>query len=437
MDAPLRIAMISEHASPLATIGSVDAGGQNVYVAHLARCLARAGHQVDVYTRRDSPLLPAVVDLRPGASVVHVDAGPASFVPKEQLLGHMPAFAHVTERLMRSRQPYDLTHANFFMSGWVAHRLRETLGLPFVMTFHALGLVRLQHQKETDSFPVERLDIERRLAREADAIVAECPQDRSDLTQLYGASSRRLSVVPCGFDPAEFAPMPRSAARAALGLDPKEFTVLQLGRLVPRKGIDNVIRALALLPQTVPARLLVVGGDSSDPAQSRCPELARLRRVANECGVADRVTFTGHRSRAELRQYYAAADVFATTPWYEPFGITPLESMACGTPVIGSAVGGIKYSVADGVTGFLVPPHDPAALAARLAFLQANPTLSRAMGRAGIHRARSMFTWERVADDLARLYAGVRQRRSQQAAPAVAWQPRLQVAGHANGLHAG
>ena len=417
----LRIALISEHASPLAALGGVDAGGQNIYVANVARCLARAGHHVDVLTRRDSADLPPVVDMRPGARVIHIDAGPARFVPKEQLLGHMPQFARASERLLRNSLPYDVVHANFFMSGLVAHKLKQKLGLPYVMTFHALGLVRREHQKEADAFPPERIEIERTLVRHADAIVAECPQDRIDLMRLYDAERHRLSMVPCGFDHEEFAPMSRAQARAALSLDPNEFIVLQLGRLVPRKGIDNVIRAMAHLPAGVPARLLVVGGDAPTPDERLTPEIGRLRRVAREAGVANRVTFTGQRQRHALRAYYAAANVFVTTPWYEPFGITPLEAMACGTPVVAARVGGLQYTVQDGATGWLVPPHDPAALAERIAHLHANPWSAARLGRGGLARARSLFSWERVANELAEVYELVR--RPFGLAPQPGWQP--------------
>ncbi len=400
----LRIALISEHASPLATPGGIDSGGQNIYVAQVARCLAQSGHHVDVLTRRDSVDLPSTVDLRPGVRVIHIPAGPAAFVPKEHLLGYMPDFAAASECLLHNSLSYDLVHANFFMSGLVALRLRQKLGIPFVMTFHALGLVRREYQKEADAFPPERSEIERMLVERADAIIAECPQDRSDLMRLYDADPARITTVPCGFDSGEFGPSDRRAARARLGLDPNEFIVLQLGRLVPRKGIDNVIRALALLPRDMPARLLVVGGDSVRPDDVLTPEIGRLRQLAQVLGVDDRVRFTGHRQRHELRHYYAAADVFVTTPWYEPFGITPVEAMACGIPVIGSAVGGIQYSVSHGVTGLLVPPRDPKALARGLAHLRAHPMLARAMGRAGLRRARAMFTWEQVARDLNRVY---------------------------------
>ena len=404
---PLRIALISEHASPLACVGGVDAGGQNIYVAHVARCLALAGHEVDVLTRRDDPSLPGVVDMRPGVRVLHIDAGPARFVPKEALLAHMPAFVRSTQQLLRHSVRYDVVHANFFMSGLVGLRLKELFGLPLVMTFHALGLVRREHQREADAFPPARIDIERRIVQRADQIVAECPQDESDLLRLYGAAPERISTVPCGVDLDEFGPGDRLALRRELGLDPDEFLVLQLGRLVPRKGIDNVIRALGMLDPALRARVLVVGGESHDPDPLRTPEIGRLRALAEACGVAERVTFTGQRRRDELPACYRAADVFVTTPWYEPFGITPLEAMACGTPVIGSAVGGIKHSVVDGITGFLVPPRNPAALAERLRQLQAHPWLGQSMGRSGMRRVRAQFTWERVAADLADVYASI------------------------------
>jgi glycosyltransferase involved in cell wall biosynthesis len=404
---PLRIALISEHASPLATIGSVDAGGQNIYVLNVAKCLAREGHRVDVLTRRDDAALPAVVNVRRGMRVVNLDAGPPTFVAKEQLLRHMPAFAEAAHELLRRSAPYDVIHANFFMSGLVGLRLKEIFGVPLAMTFHALGLVRQEHQGPNDGFPPVRAEIERCIVRGADRLIAECPQDEADLIRLYGADPARISTVPCGVDLAEFGPGCKASARRELGLDDDEFVILQLGRMVPRKGVDIVIRALGMLDPSLRARVLVVGGESHDPDPLRTPEIGRLRALAEACGVADRVTVTGQRRRDELPACYRAADVFVTTPWYEPFGITPLEAMACGTPVIGSAVGGIKHSVVDGITGFLVPPRNPAALAERLRQLQAHPWLGQSMGRSGMRRVRALFTWERVAADLAEVYAAI------------------------------
>jgi D-inositol-3-phosphate glycosyltransferase len=416
----LRVAMISEHASPLAGAGGVDSGGQNVYVAEVARCLVEAGHQVDVFTRRDEPALPRVLPLPSGARVIHVDAGPPRFVPKEDLLPYMPAFAEsLASHWPRFPQPqpgspYDVVHANFFMSGLVGLALQQRFATPLVTSFHALGLVRLEHQKQADRFPPERIAIERELVRRSDRIVAACPQDEADLVRLYGAAPSSLAQVPCGVDVQALFPGTRAEARARLGLPAEGFIVLQLGRLVPRKGIANVVRAMALLPGD--ARLVVVGGDADTPDETATPEIGRLRGIARAAGVADRVTFTGRRARAALRDWYVAADVFVTTPWYEPFGITPLEAMACGTPVIGSAVGGIGYTVQHGRTGFLVPPEDPPALARRLLLLQCQPALAAAMGQAGVQRVRSQFTWQQVAAQLALVYAGVQ--RPATAAPA-------------------
>lgn len=405
-----KIALISEHASPLALIGGTDSGGQNVYVAQLAKQLARLGYEVDIFTRRDSSTQEAVVDWVPNVRVIHVPAGPAHFIPKEAMLPYMEQFGRFVIRFARRQKiPYDLMHANFFMSGMVAQQVKHILGIPFVMTFHALGRVRRLNQKDADAFPDIRFDIEERLMQDADSIIAECPQDQQDMETLYGAPSERIDVVPCGFDPDEFWPVTLDA-RQQLGIGRDEFVVLQLGRIVPRKGIDNVIRAAAILQQhEVPVRLLVVGGNSELPDPAATPELGRLMRLADELGIADAVTFTGQRQRGLLRYYYSAANVFVTTPWYEPFGITPVEAMACGTPVVGTAVGGIKTTVVDGETGYLVPPHDPQALAERLLWLQRHPHIAQRLGWAGMRRAYQQFTWRTVATRIADVYERVAQ----------------------------
>ncbi|HEY4753542.1 MAG TPA: glycosyltransferase, partial [Candidatus Limnocylindrales bacterium] len=334
-----QVAVISEHASPLATLGGVDAGGQNVYVEAVASRLAKDGNRVDVFTRRDSPKLVAVVEWRHRARTYHVPAGPARELPKEELLPFMDPFRDWMLRHFAQRaQPYDIVHANFWMSGLVAAELKARTGVPFVITFHALGRVRRQFQGTADRFPDDRFEIEEQVARAADIVVAECPQDARDLVDLYGADSERIRVVPCGYDPQLFRPVDRAGARARLGLNPREHVVLQLGRLVPRKGVDTVIEAAAILRDRhhLFVRLLIVGGAERTPDPSRDEELARLVRLVSSLGLQDRVTFTGRRDRNELRDYYGAADLFVSTPWYEPFGITPVEAMGCGIPVIGS-----------------------------------------------------------------------------------------------------
>ena len=402
------IALISEHASPLASAGGVDSGGQNIYVAQVARHLARLGFSVDVFTRRDNAEVADVVSVEPRLRVVHVPAGPAKFVRKEDLLPLMDSFYEGVREYALARH-YQLVHANFFMSALVAAQLKQELGVPFVITFHALGRVRRLHQNDADQFPPERIAIEDACIAQADAVIAECPQDEADLTTLYCADPARIRVIPCGFDKAEFWPIARPFARRALGLDPKERIILNIGRLVPRKGVDNAIRALGRLARGhgVTAKLVIVGGNSDVPCPVLTPEIGRLRDLAAAEGVADRVLFTGRRSREFLKLYYNAADIFVTTPWYEPFGITPLEAMACGTPVVGAEVGGIKYSVADGFTGCLVPPNDPDALAASLAKLYHDPDLRKQFGRNAIDRVHEQFTWGKVTASIATLYQDV------------------------------
>jgi phosphoheptose isomerase len=405
-----RVALISEHASPLSVLGGVDSGGQNVYVGQLARNLAALGYEVDVFTRRDSERLPEIAEWVSRIRVIHVPAGPAEYVRKEDLFPHMGAFTEYMLRFCRcQRETYDLFHANFWMSGLVACELKKALGTPFVVTFHALGRVRRQYQKEADQFPDARFEVEDRIVAEADRILAECPQDEEDLIRLYNADSAKITTVPCGFDPAELSPVSKPIARYALNIPPEEKVILQLGRMVPRKGVDTVIRGLGRLVRDhdVRARLLIVGGDSEEPDPKVTPEIGRLQQLADEEGVADLVTFVGRRGRERLSYYYSAADVFVTVPWYEPFGITPVEAMACGTPVIGSNVGGIKFTVRDGETGYLVPPNDPNHLAERLAYLYQHPKLTTLLSRQAIRRANDLFTWQKVTAAVAAVYEEV------------------------------
>ena len=402
-----RIAIVSEHASPLAQPGGVDSGGQNVYVANVARELARQGHCVDVFTRQDSPYLCDEMDWDEHIRVIHVPAGPRRHLPKESLLPYMGQFSEYMSAYVREHgMKYDVIHANFFMSAMAALPVARQMGVPLAVTFHALGKVRRQHQQQDDLFSDRRFAIEEDIVREADCIIAECPQDELDLIELYNADPSRIRMVPCGYDPEELTPLDMQTARNMLGWEPDTFYVLQLGRMVPRKGIDNVIRGLARLRNDhgVNARLCVVGGHLASGATQDTEEFHRLLRMAQDEGVEDVVEFMGARERGVLNRYYSAADVFVTTPWYEPFGITPIEAMACARPVVGSDTGGIKYTVVDGRTGYLVPPKDPDALAQRLAVLAKDKDLAARMGRAGALRARSLFTWRGVCQQLSRIF---------------------------------
>jgi D-inositol-3-phosphate glycosyltransferase len=406
-----RIALISEHATPLGIFGGVDSGGQNVYVGQLAKHLAAIGYTVDVFTRRDCESLPEVVEWQQGVRVIHVLAGPPTAIPKENLLPYMEAFTQFVLEWCRDRVFYDLIHANFWMSALVAVQVKRALRIPFVVTFHALGKVRRLHQGNADQFPDERFAVEDWVVQEADRIIAECPQDREDLLNLYQANPKQISVIPCGFDTTEFWAIDKVRARLTLGLSPSEQVVLQLGRMVPRKGIDTLIRGFAELLNTMtqPTRLLIVGGEADVPDPRLTPEIGRLKAIAKDLGITSQVTFVGRKGREILKYYYSAADIFITTPWYEPFGITPIESMACGTPVIGSEVGGIKFTVKHGETGYLVPPNDPQRLAERMRYLFAHPQLLSLLGKQAIRRSQDHFTWPKVTSAVAAVYEDVLQ----------------------------
>jgi D-inositol-3-phosphate glycosyltransferase len=392
----VKIAMVSEHASPLAVLGGADAGGQNVHVAALSEALARRGAEVVVHTRRDDPALAARVEAAPGVTVEHVDAGPAAPIPKDDLLPHMDEFA---ARLWRSFQadPPDVVHAHFWMSGRAALAAARPLGIPVVQTFHALGVVKRRHQKARDTSPPTRLQEEAILAREVDRIVATCSDEVFELVRM-GADLRRVTVVPCGVDlrlfRADGPAAPRSVARCRL---------LVVSRLVERKGIGDVVTALAGIPG---AELVVAGGPPAAELD-RDPEARRLTALAERAGVAGRVRLLGRVGRGELPALYRSADLVVNVPWYEPFGIVPLEAMACGVPVVASAVGGLVDSVVDGVTGVHVPPRRPRLLAAAAAELLADPGRRAALGAAGARRARRRYGWDRIAGSTMEVYAGL------------------------------
>jgi D-inositol-3-phosphate glycosyltransferase len=402
-----KIGLISEHASPLAALGGVDSGGQNVYVGELAKQLGLLGYEVDVFTRWDDERLPQVVEWTTNVRVVHVKAGPVTYVRKEELLPFMGEFTeNVIAFSHQQGNPYKLFHANFWMSALVAADIKQAMGVPFVVTFHALGKVRLIHQGKADQFPTDRLEIEQRVVCEADQIIAECPQDKDDLIAHYDADPQCITIIPCGVNTQEFYPIDKLLARMILNISPKERVILQLGRMVPRKGVETVVEAVALLNQKhrTSARLLIVGGESDDPDPVKTPEIARLTEISRKLGIRRKVTFVGRKGRDALKYYYSAADVFVSTPWYEPFGMTPLEAMACGTPVIGSDVGGIKYSVADGKTGYLVPPKDSEALAEKLNDVLTNRKLANYFKHNAIQRVNTTFGWTKVANSMSSLY---------------------------------
>lgn len=396
----MKIAMVSEHASPLARIGGVDAGGQNVHVAALSTALAARGHEVVVYTRADRPGLPRRVEMSPGVRVHHVPAGPATSVPKDNLLPFMGAFAdHLAETWQGDRP--DLVHAHFWMSGVAALRAAAAGDLTVLQTFHALGTVKQRWQREADTSPSERIRIEAELARSVDGIIATCSDEVTELWAM-GAPDDRIDVVPCGVDTALFTGRTDPDRRLS-----RPARLLVPGRLVPRKGVDDAIRALTMVAD---ADLILVGGPTASELDLD-PEVLRLRELAVQCGVSHRVRFVGRIGHDQLPALMRSCDLVIAPPLYEPFGIVPLEAMACAIPVVGTAVGGLLDTVVEGVTGLLVEPADPPALAAAICTVLADEHRRAAMGAAGQARVRAHFSWEQVAARTEAAYAGALARR--------------------------
>lgn len=382
----LSVSLVSEHASPLAALGGVDAGGQNVHVAALAGALADRGHRVTVHTRRDAPGLPDRVTLREGVEVHHVPAGPPEPVPKDRLLPYMEEFGQHLARAWRARTP-DVVHSHYWMSGLASLRAARELGLPLLHTYHALGAVKRRHQGSADTSPPERTGCEIEVGLGCDRVVATCRDEVTELVRM-GVPAGRITVVPCGVDTARFTPVGPVAPRG-----PFRYRLLQLGRLVPRKGAAVSVAALARLPDT---ELVVAGG----PPRHRLdgdPEVRRLRAAARDAGVADRVRFTGGVDPSGVPALLRSADVVLCPADYEPFGIVPLEAMACGRPVVASAIGGQLDTVAGPGTGRLVPPGDPEALARAVAALLADPAARRACAVAGRRRVLTRYGWPRIA----------------------------------------
>ncbi|QRP49726.1 glycosyltransferase [Amycolatopsis sp. FDAARGOS 1241] len=391
----MKIAMVSEHANPLSALGDEDAGGQNVHVAELSAALVRAGHDVTVYTRRENPDQDDELTTEQGYRVVHVPAGPAKKLPKDRLLPHMGEFGSFLRDRWAVERP-EVAHAHFWMSGVASALAAKATGTPIAQTFHALGVVKKRYQRDRDTSPADRIRLERMVGRRADRVVATCSDEVFELSRM-GVPRTRISVVPCGVDLQRFTPDGPVAKRRAA------HRLVAVGRLVPRKGFDTAIVALAQLPDT---ELVIAGGPEKGKLASD-PEVRRLRGLADRFGVADRVRWAGQVSRPDMPALLRSADAVVCTPWYEPFGIVPLEAMACGVPVVAAAVGGLTDTVVDGVTGVLVRPRRPHELAARLRALLDDSALCHAYGATGLDRVRARYSWDRVAADTLRAYRKV------------------------------
>jgi D-inositol-3-phosphate glycosyltransferase len=390
------LAVLSLHTSPLAQPGAGDSGGMNVYVRELVSSLAQAGVGCSVYVRRWRDDLPDEVHVEPGFRVVHVTAGPVELA-KEHLPEIVDEYRDGVLADIRGLGDVDALHANYWLSGVAGHRLKHDLDIPLVSTFHPLARVKAE---TGDPEPERRIQAEAEVVACSDAITASCPAEAEQLVRLYGARPERIELVPPGVVHAFFSPGDRAGARAALDLPADRPVLLFVGRIQPLKGLDVAVRALAELRDRG-AVLVAVGGPSGLEGEV---EAAKVRLLAEELGVEDRIRWVAPQPHYMLSTYYRAADVVLVPSRSESFGLVALEAAACGTPVVAAAVGGLRTLVDDGRTGFLIESRDPDAFASATDELLDHPSLAAAMGADAAARART-FTWSTTAARLRRLYA--------------------------------
>jgi D-inositol-3-phosphate glycosyltransferase len=393
-------ALISVHGDPTAEVGKEGAGGQNVYVRELGLALAKRGCQVDMFTRREHPNQPEITELAPGCRTIHLSAGPAEFIPRNNLFEYLPEFVEAwLDFQQRTGRNYALIHTNYWLSGWVGLELKSRLGLPQVHTYHSIGAVKYRHVENPPQIAAIRHCVETAVLEQADCVISTSPQEAEDLRQLISQNGR-IKIIPCGINTEHFGSLSKEVARQQLGIASDAQIIVYVGRFDPRKGIETLVKACACLPNSF--HLYLVGGSREDGTDFQ--EQQRIQALVNELGLNAVTVFTGRISQTLLPAYYAAGDICVVPSYYEPFGLVAIEAMAAGTPVIASDVGGLQHTVVHGETGLLFPPRDHIALKSAIHSLLENPILRESYGNAAQNWVQSRFSNSGVAAQIHELY---------------------------------
>ena len=409
------IALISEHGDPAAEIGKDAAGGQNVYVRQVGEALAKLGWQVDMFTRKTNPQDAAIVQHSPHCRTIRLVAGPEQFIPRDALFPYMPEFVEAFQAFQsKEGSHYPLVHTNYWMSAWVGLQLKQHSNIQLIHTYHSLSVVKYQTVLDRPAIAATRLAIEHQILEQADCIVATSPQEQDVLRKLVSEQGH-VEVIPCGTDIDNFHTIPRAEARATLGFDANDAIVLYVGRFDVRKGVETLVRACAQLKEGIvskgtgsiaakPAnlRLVIVGGSNPNGADGM--ERERIEQLVQSMGLAEQTVFAGQIGHTQLPLYYTAADVCVIPSHYEPFGLVAIEAMACGTPVVASDVGGLKFTVVPDETGLLVPPQNTEAFAQAIERVLSDKLWARKLSRQAPIRVQQNFSWSGVAVRLSDLY---------------------------------
>lgn len=399
-----RVASICVHTSPLATLGGKDAGGMNVYVRELSIHTARLGIPVDVFTRRTNPDLPEVTQVAPGVNLVNITAGPAEPVDKNSLYQYMAQFAEEMALYgLRAGVRYDVAHAHYWLSGWAAHLVKRYWDTPFTMMFHTTAHMKNAVSPTAQHETPLRVRTERQLVSLADNIIAANPDERADLIWRQHGEAAKICTIPPGVDVGLFRPQDRDACRRELGLANDERVLLFVGRIDQIKGIDTLVDAIEVMAKRGDrVTTLLVGGDL-DPDGSPVGPLAQVEAEAVRRGIVGSIRFVGSQPQDRLPTFYSAADVTVVPSRYESFGLVAVESMACRTPVVASRAGGLRFTVEDGVTGYLVEPDDANGFADAIVRVLDDPALRLQLGECAWESAQR-FSWENVASSVVHVY---------------------------------
>ncbi len=413
------IALISVHNDPAAEPGKEEASGQSIYVRQIGEALAKLGWQVDLFTRKAHLDDPTIVQHSPYCRTIRLVAGPQEFVPRDQLLPHLPEFVESFKAFQsKDGANYPLIHTNYWLSGWVGLQLKQQRNIQMLHTYHSLGAVKYRAMSPRPAIAEPRLATERQILEEANCVVATSPQELETLQALVSGRGS-VEVVPCGTDIDTFQSIPKGEARLKLGFAPHEQIVLYVGRFDTRKGIDTLVQAFAQLkgtgaqplanptPALKPtlshdARLVFVGGTESDPAD--VAERQRIEQLVDELGLTQHTQFIGQVEYHLVPLYYTAADICVIPSHYEPFGLVAVEAMACGTPVVASDVGGLRFTVIPEETGLLVPPQDVEGFADAIARILNDDLWADTLRQQASLRVQQNFSWTGVAARLSDLY---------------------------------
>ncbi len=403
------VSFISLHGDPLAALGGAQHGGQNVYVKELSRYLGAFGLTVDVYSRWENDQQPEQEKYSRGTRVIRIPVGPPQVIQKEELINILRDIAAwIPSYQIQHGLKYHLVHSHYYLSGAIGLHLKNTWGIPLVHTFHSLGVIKEEALGVRDYSPDSRLEIEKRLCQSADRIIATNPQERDDLIELYHTDPDKITIIPCGVNLDLFQPLSQEESKKEIAFSTDDFLITYVGRLEERKGIDTLLEAISLVDNPS-IQVVIVGGPPTDKPFLSWAELSeepyqKYMAKIDEYGIEKQVTFTGGKNQDQLSKYYSAADVTIIPSYYEPFGMTAIEAMACGSSVIASRVGGLKSTVKENKVGTLFEPRNATQLAEKIKIVFDQPLMNAEMKRNTRPYVEENFSWKTVAKSIAVVY---------------------------------